>query len=62
MNGAILPLEFKNSHVVTLKKTRFGGGTRTVNFTVEESGGAEINLKSCKKKLRKNFRQSSGRP
>ncbi|PAV88320.1 hypothetical protein WR25_07567 isoform A [Diploscapter pachys] len=46
MNGAILPLEFKNSHVVTLKKTRFGGGTRTVNFTVEESGGAKINLKN----------------
>lgn len=30
--GGILPLEFSQTHTITLKKTRFGGGTRTVQF------------------------------
>ncbi|WKX89898.1 hypothetical protein Q1695_009049 [Nippostrongylus brasiliensis] len=30
--GGILQLDFATSHNITLKKTRFGGGTRTVQF------------------------------
>lgn len=32
--GGILPLEFLQTHTITLKKTRFGGGTRQISFHV----------------------------
>lgn len=37
-NGANLPLEFRNSYQIILKKTRFGGGIRTVTFSLNPSG------------------------
>uniref|UniRef100_F1KTI8 Myosin-Ie n=1 Tax=Ascaris suum TaxID=6253 RepID=F1KTI8_ASCSU len=37
-DGANLPLEFRNSYQIILKKTRFGGGIRTVTFSLNPSG------------------------
>ncbi|CAI4228131.1 unnamed protein product [Auanema sp. JU1783] len=43
-NGVNLVLEFKQNHSVVLKKSRFGGGTRTVQFTLEPTGNAQAVL------------------
>ncbi|KAK5972558.1 hypothetical protein GCK32_010784, partial [Trichostrongylus colubriformis] len=48
--GGILPLEFATSHNITLKKTRFGGGTRTVQFHLL-GGSAQCELKPSGKTL-----------
>uniref|UniRef100_A0A7I4XSX4 Unconventional myosin-Ie n=2 Tax=Haemonchus contortus TaxID=6289 RepID=A0A7I4XSX4_HAECO len=42
--GGILQLEFATSHTITLKKTRFGGGTRTIQFHLS-GGSAQCELK-----------------
>ncbi|VDM39001.1 unnamed protein product [Toxocara canis] len=43
-NGAVLPLEFRNSYQIVLKKTRFGGGVRTVMFSLNPSGSDSTQL------------------
>lgn len=39
MNGAVLPIEFRSSFTIILKKSRFGGGTRNVMFSQEPGIG-----------------------
>ncbi|KAK6043078.1 hypothetical protein COOONC_19417 [Cooperia oncophora] len=41
--GGILQLEFATSHTIVLKKTRFGGGTRTVQFHLSGSSALNAN-------------------
>ncbi|KIH67215.1 SH3 domain protein [Ancylostoma duodenale] len=36
--GGILQLEFLQTHTITLKKTRFGGGTRQISFHLQLAG------------------------
>ncbi|CAJ0916216.1 unnamed protein product, partial [Mesorhabditis belari] len=43
-NGGTLALEFKTAHTITLKKTRFGGGHRIVNFSCNPNGSAKALL------------------
>ncbi|VDK43089.1 unnamed protein product [Anisakis simplex] len=50
-NGAVLHLLFCNSYQIILKKTRFGGGVRTVTFSNNPSCGDGINLVSKGKTL-----------
>uniref|UniRef100_A0A8R1YX87 Uncharacterized protein n=1 Tax=Pristionchus pacificus TaxID=54126 RepID=A0A8R1YX87_PRIPA len=50
-NGGNLHLDFKQQHNITLKKTRFGGGTRTVSFTLDAGGSAQAMLNGSSKGL-----------
>ncbi|CAD6184828.1 unnamed protein product [Caenorhabditis auriculariae] len=50
-NGGTLHLDFRPTHTITLKKTRFGGGTRTVQFVCDGSQTAAPVLKSSGKTL-----------
>ncbi|CAI5438217.1 unnamed protein product [Caenorhabditis angaria] len=50
-NGGHLNLDFRTTHTITLKKTRFGGGTRTVQFDCDGSSIAQKTLKSASKTL-----------
>ncbi|CAI2320056.1 unnamed protein product [Caenorhabditis sp. 36 PRJEB53466] len=44
-NGGSLHLDFRPTHTITLKKTRFGGGQRTVQFGTDGSANAQKMLK-----------------
>uniref|UniRef100_A0A915PJ71 Uncharacterized protein n=1 Tax=Setaria digitata TaxID=48799 RepID=A0A915PJ71_9BILA len=50
-SGRILPLEFGTSHQIILKKTRFGGGFRTVKFSRNDNGSGGTQLLSKGKTL-----------
>ncbi|VDK83680.1 unnamed protein product [Litomosoides sigmodontis] len=43
-DGRILSLNFNTSHQITLKKTRFGGGSRTVKFLRNDNGSGSTEL------------------
>lgn len=60
-NGGTLNLDFRPTHTITLKKTRFGGGTRTVQFHQDpSSNGSACSLKSTGNTL--NVTVSRGLP
>ncbi|CAB3408384.1 unnamed protein product [Caenorhabditis bovis] len=69
-NGGHLTLEFKPTHTITLKKTRFGGGTRTVQFSCDGTDSSQKLLKPSGKTLNvsigrglpNNTRPSTERP
>lgn len=43
-DGRILSLNFNTSHQIILKKTRFGGGSRTVKFSKNDNGSDSTQL------------------
>ncbi|VDO54734.1 unnamed protein product, partial [Onchocerca flexuosa] len=45
-DGRILSLDFNISHQIVLKKTRFGGGSRTVKFSRNDNGSDSMQLLS----------------
>ncbi|VDN38012.1 unnamed protein product [Gongylonema pulchrum] len=49
--GAILPLVFSTTYQIILKKTRFGGGTRSVAFSRDDSGSDVTQLLAKDKTL-----------
>lgn len=50
-SARILPLEFGTSYQINLKKTRFGGGKRTITFLKNGDGSDTTYLRSKDKTL-----------